>query len=323
MVVVIVQLFEFAQKTTLSAVAQSLQDLLTTGQANDQALTNAVELVDATKRYVLAGIVVLSVVFGMIAAHLSLRPLREALSMQRRFISSVAHELRTPLAVLRVENEVAALEVKPDHPVHITLKQNLQEIDRITEILNNLLLFNRVKSVNISAFEMVDLLSVAETVVERLRRLSGSKGVSLSLESAPTVNVYGNRAALEQAIFNIIKNAIVYSNRGGEVALSFSEISDRQVTVVVKDRGIGIAKKDLSRIFEPFYRSARSADNREGTGIGLSLVYEIVKLHRGKIRVDSEPGVGTTFEITLPRGVVSPVDKGSESEGFTYDFTSQ
>lgn len=322
MVVVIVQLFDFAQKSTLAAVAQSLQDLLTTGQANSQALTDTVALVDTTKRYVLAGIMVLSVVFGMVAAHLSLRPMREALSMQRRFISGIAHELRTPLAVLRIENEVASLDIKSDHPVHATLKRNLEEIDRITAILNNLLIFNRVKSVNVDAFEMVDLLTVAEAVVERLNRLSVSRGVALKLDQTPVGSVYGNRAALEQAIFNIAKNAIVYSNRGNEVQIGFSEMTDRQVTLFVKDQGIGIAKKDLPRIFEPFYRSARSADSREGTGIGLSLVFEIVKLHRGKIHVDSEPGVGTTFHLTLPRGVTPASDIKTGEDGLTYDFSA-
>ncbi|OGG41597.1 hypothetical protein A2837_00180 [Candidatus Kaiserbacteria bacterium RIFCSPHIGHO2_01_FULL_46_22] len=323
MTVVIVELFELTQKTILAAVATSLQDLLTTGTVNEKALTNAVTFTDKTKTYVLGGIVALSVVFAMIAAYISLRPLREALTTQKRFISSLAHELRTPLAVLRVENEVAALDTSPDDPLQDTLKRNLEEIDRITGILNNLLLFNRVRSANAIVFEPIDFGEVVRTAIGRLEKLAQGRGVTVDYVGVDLLEVRGNRAALEQAVFNVLKNAIIYSNRGSVVNISFPAITDKSITLSIRDHGIGIVKKDLAHIFEPFYRSSQASEKREGTGIGLTLVFEIVKLHQGKLHVDSAPENGTNVEITLPRDAKVAAIERYKYDGVTYDFANR
>ena len=323
MIVVIVELFELTQKAILGAVATSLQDLLTTGTANENALAEAVAFADIAKTYVLSGIVALSVVFAMIAAYISLRPLREALTTQKRFISSVAHELRTPLAVLRVENEVAALDVSPNDPLRDTLQKNLEEIDRITGILNNLLLFNRVRTSNTIVFDKLDFGEVVKTAIERLDRLAQGRGVKVDYVRPDSLEVKGNRAALEQAVFNVLKNAIIYSKRGSMVNISFPSLTDKNVTLSIRDHGIGILKNDLAHIFEPFYRSASASENREGTGIGLTLVFEIIKLHHGKLHIDSAPGGGTNVEITLPREGGNVSTERHNHDGVTYDFANR
>lgn len=322
MVVVILALFDVSQKSILAAVAESLQNTLEHGTPNENIITDAIILIEATKRYVLGAIVAMSVVFGALAAHISLKPVRESLAAQKHFISSLAHELRTPLAVLRVENEVAALETPPDAQLSDVLARNLEEIDRITEILNNLLLINRLGALESAAFETVDLGAVTNAVGDRLKELARGRGVDLRIDRTAAPTIYGNATALEQAVFNVTKNAILYSRRGDAVRLYYHAITDRDVTLAVSDSGIGIARRDLPHIFEPFYRSRADANKPGGTGIGLSIVFDIVKLHNGKLHVNSRPGKGTDFYITLPQRPGGSVSDAAPSGEVAYDFTN-
>lgn len=323
MVSVVFQLFEFSQKTTLAAMATSLQELLATGNPDSTILAEAVDLVDTTKEYVLSVIIGLSVLLGFIAAQISLKPVRESLLMQKRFISSAAHELRTPLAVLRIENEVAAIGSDVASVPKETLIHNIEEIDKMTEILNNLLLFNKVDSIERNTFQDVNLAELVRAAEKRLRKLAESKGVSLLVDSTNPPFIYGNATALEQAIFNIIKNAILYTPVGGEVNVTYSAISDGFVTLTIRDNGVGIPKQELPHIFEPFYRSKQNTKEQKGTGIGLAIVFEIVKLHNGKIQVESKVGEGTAFHITLTRFPhLKPKLNTGPASGVTYDFTS-
>lgn len=324
MVFIIMELFDFSQKATLAAVAESLRNTLEGGAPNGNIIGAAIELIETTKRYVLGAIVAMSVIFGVLAVHISLKPLRDSLTLQKQFVSGIAHELRTPLAILRVENEVAALEAMPGTPFADVLARNIEEVDRITEILNNLLLLHRVQAFHNSVFEMVELGPVVRTVAARLEKLARGRGVALEVSEAPAPAIYGNATALEQAVFNVAKNAVLYSRRGDTVRLHYAAVTDEDVTLAVGDTGPGIAREDLPHVFEPFYRSASDVAKPGGTGIGLSIVLDIVKLHRGKLRVDSRPGEGTDFYITLPRRPGKPAaaaDPARGSDHLTYDFT--
>ena len=219
---------------------------------------------------------------------------------------------------------MAGLDVDTNAPVAEVLRQNVEEIDHITEILNNLLLFNRIDTSDAVAFETVDLGTIIKMVLERLQPLADRKGVRLRFETITIPSIHGNATALEQAFFNLVKNALTYSKRGGEVALTCSAITAQEVTISIVDSGVGIERKDLPHIFEPFFRTQSSQNTERGTGLGLAIVFEIIKLHNGKIQVESTVNVGTRFDITLPRQphfLRPSVSKHDVS--IAYDFSAQ
>lgn len=321
-VFVVLELIGYIQQETLSAVVESVKTMLATGNADTDIFGGASERMREVKFYVFAAIILASLVFAIIATRIALHPVREALIMQKRFISSVAHELRTPLAVLKTQNEVALLDATPGTQTAETFRENIEEIDHITAILNNLLLFNRVDTFESIKFDQVDITTIIEAVVTRLSEVARKKGVVLQSDETVVPHVYGNATALEQALFNITKNAIDYTKRGGMVNIKCTAITEREVTISVIDTGIGIERKHLRHIFEPFFRTDAGRDISRGSGLGLAIVFEIVKLHNGKIMVESIPSEGTTIQLVLPRRPRSAERETRAEDGrIQYDFS--
>jgi signal transduction histidine kinase len=147
----------------------------------------------------------------------------------------------------------------------------------------------------------VDLASLVRTEAENLRALAAEKRVTLDLSQVPEgpCLVRGNPEKLMQLVDNLLVNAVKYNVEGGLVRLSLSTAGP-SIALQVADSGLGMDRENMAKIFNRFYQAEISGPGRlEGLGIGLSLVQEIVRLHRGDIRVDSMPGVGTTFTVTL------------------------
>lgn len=321
---VTVELIEFVQRTTLNSVIGLVEESLATGVPQTNILTEATLQIESVMLYVFAIIIATSIVTGIVASNLALRPVRDALALQRRFIASIAHELRTPLAILKTQNEVAKLEVAPDAPIANVLQENIHEIDHITQMFNSLLLFNRIDTLESIPFEHVDLSNVLTTVCGRLQRFAERKGVRLHCSDKALPTVYGNVTALEQAFFNVTKNALNYTKSGGVVRIECNDVTDRDVTIVVADTGIGIAKKDMPHIFEPFYRTTTGQEQGRGAGLGLALVFEIMKLHGGKIRIESEVGSGTQVYLTMPRKQSAVAEHGpNKGERANFDFSGK
>lgn len=255
------------------------------------------------------GVVVLSILFGALLARFTLRPARDTLRYQKLFISNVAHELRTPLAVIKTSTEVALIDETLQEDVKATMHDIIIELDRVSEIINNLLSLNNLTRPERMQFQPTDLLDVVKAVVGRHMTLAQERGVRLSVKKIEgAAIVWGNPSALEQIVTNIVKNAVSYTPKdtNGTVTVSIrtqhTEGSDMVVLSVV-DTGIGIAEEDMFHIFEPFYRADMSRVRRikkSGTGLGLTIVNELVRVHHGKIQVQSTKGKGTTVSIALP-----------------------
>jgi len=236
----------------------------------------------------------------------ALRPLKAFVDGQRRFISDASHELRTPLATVKTENEVALLD--PEHlnreEALSLLRSNVEEIDRISTILNNLLnLASFNNATGTPPFSAVNISLVAARVLDRMKMSAELKQIRVTRPSdMPSILVWGNATALEEIIANLLKNALQYTPAGGEVRLNIqARAKDKKAEVVVRDTGIGIAPKDLPYVFEPFYRSDKSLHmHQQGNGLGLPLVREIVKRHKGSIHIQSAPDKGTMVSILIP-----------------------
>lgn len=235
-------------------------------------------------------------------ASVALSQVRNVLRTQKRFIADASHELRTPLSIIKADSEIALFDgenLTSQEAAH-TLKSNLEEVDRMSKIIENLLSlsFYDTKVTEIP-FEPVNLTKIIERLVEKAQILASKKGVSLSTGNNDPVWVNGNDTALEQMALNLIRNAILYTLPGGSVSVCVKKDQDEHVAFVVQDTGIGISEKDLPHIFNPFYKAERPKTN-EGSGLGLTIVRRIVDRHKGIIRIDSEVGKGTKVTVLIP-----------------------
>jgi signal transduction histidine kinase len=271
------------------------------GEISSEALNDIQKQISVMEWAFFIVVTCASIFVSYIATRVVLEPVKASLHARKRFIESIAHELRTSLSILKTQNEVAKMESDAQVAVDDVFDKNIEEVDYISGILNSLLLFNHVDSSQNIDFEAVSLNVLIDNVAIRLRDLAKYRSVALYLEKSTIPLVHGNIIELEQMLFNLIKNAITYTAKGGSVTVEMLESTESTVTLQVIDTGIGIAKEELPHIFKLFYRANTPHINSSGTGLGLALVYEIVKLHHGKIHVESSVGVGTKFVIVLPR----------------------
>jgi len=230
---------------------------------------------------------------------LTVNPLRNAFALQKRFVSGIAHELRTPLSVLRINNEIARFGAKTGSELASLCDENMGDIDKIDEMLNTILLFDRMLSAESLQFQPVDIRKLLYTVNDRLAVISAQKQVKLTFALAEIPLLSANQVALEQAFFNVLENAITFTPAGDEIVISSDGVQNSYVLITITDTGPGIETADVPHIFEPFYRNEKTG-KLSGTGIGLAITQEIMRLHKGTIKVTENTKTGATFTFCLP-----------------------
>lgn len=262
---------------------------------------------------VIGSVILITILFGYIMARVTLAPTRTALESQKQFIGNVAHELRTPLSTIKTNTEVALFDTTMRQSFRDMLESNVEELDRISDIINNLLSFNASLRQERMEFKNTDLGLIVETVAAKLQGLVERKEIEITKRLSEWRTVWGNATALEQIVTNVLKNAITYTPKKGHIGITVEPSAPSYVELTIQDSGSGIARKDLFRIFEPFYRAEPSRSRIQGgSGLGLTIVSELVKLHGGKIMVRSAEKRGTTVSIQLPAG-----EKGEEKASDT------
>ncbi len=235
----------------------------------------------------------------------SLFPIRRIMRAQKRFIADASHELRTPLAIMKTNSEIVLLDGDNIDPKEAqqTLKSNLEEIDRMSKIIENLLALsyydNRFADI---PTQEINVSKLVTNITDRSQSLAKKKNINLRLLNTDPGLIMGNIVAIEQLAINLIKNAINYTPDGGQVSVSVTT-KNTSIEFKVKDSGIGIEKKDLPNVFNPFYKAGqgRIQLERESSGLGLTIVKKIVERHDGSIYINSAVGKGTTIIITFPR----------------------
>ena len=264
--------------------------------------------------------------FAFVTVYIALTPTRRSLERKKRFVSNISHELRTPLAIMRTNTDVALLDKEIPSKIRNMLQRNLIEFNRISDIMNNLLGLSNLMRDGQVQFEDIDLSVVAQRAIDSLNGVIDHKDITITLKSRTNKTVVGNSSALEQVVFNLVKNAIAHTKSGGSITVEVEDAHDgKYITLLVSDTGSGISREDLFHIFEPFYR-ARKAKKDGGQGLGLAIVNEIVQLHRGKIRVRSTEGQGTTVVVSIKRSVVDDgilihSEQENKTEEVTIDFS--
>ncbi len=229
--------------------------------------------------------------------------LERAVGEMRQFSAALAHELRTPLAALRGEIELAsrAPGAGPEHRDRYA--SQLEEIDRLTRLIDQILTLARAESGQIRLTESpVNLTDLAASLVEQLEPIAAAKAIALRSEPSGAVVVEGDAAWLQRLLLNLVDNALKFTPEHGQVVVSVTR-EGRSARIDVRDTGEGLSPTDAQHVFDRFFRAdpARSSST-DGAGLGLSLVQWIAAQHGGTVTVQSRLGEGSTFTVTLPIG---------------------
>jgi signal transduction histidine kinase len=238
---------------------------------------------------------------GYFLAGRTLRPIKEMVDEQNRFVSDASHELRTPITSLKTEIEVNLRDKGLGENTKEILRSNLDDVNNLQMLSDNLIKLTQYEKGNGNVmFDNISLKELVEGACRKVASLAKHKKIVID-NRVEDCEVWANRQSLGEAFVVFLDNAIKYSKKGSGVRL-ISKISEKSVVVDIEDEGIGIEKEDIDHIFDRFYRAdkSRTKGETEGFGLGLSIAEQIIKKHKGSIGVKSVVGKGTTFSIKLP-----------------------
>ncbi len=231
--------------------------------------------------------------------------IRHLENVRRDFVANVSHELKTPVASIKGFVETL-LEGRVDDPAD---RRRFLEIigrqsDRLGTIIDDLLALSRIEQAEGMGdlpLEHVPVADVLAAVVAECGPRADERSITIEVDSPPRLGAEVNAPLLEQALINLVDNALKYSEPGGRVVVAVAPTVDGMLEWIVRDQGSGIGAEHLPRLFERFYRVDKGRSRRlGGTGLGLSIVKHIVQAHGGTVAVESAPGVGSTFRVRLP-----------------------
>ncbi len=229
------------------------------------------------------------------------------LEAQRRFVADASHEMRTPLTSLKGMAEILMIGAHGNNTqvIEQSAEAMNSELDRLGRLVNDLLTLSRLDSTGGNATPpprrmRMDVCAALQAAADQMAALAQGHGVRLTNLCSQPLWVIGDAGQLKQVLLNLLDNAMRYTPAGGEVSLRGS-LEGNSAKIEVRDTGSGIDPRDLSHIFERFYRGDASRTRATGnSGLGLAIVKAIVEAHGGQISVESTRGAGTTFTITLP-----------------------
>ncbi|MBX3064219.1 MAG: PAS domain S-box protein [Anaerolineae bacterium] len=233
---------------------------------------------------------------------------RELSELKSSFVSMVSHEFRTPLTTLLVSSEILK-----HHRDRLTEERQTHHFDtmgtqvrRLSALMEDVLTFSKSEAVGFEFSPLpLDVVDFCRTLADELQVITKSPHQIVFKESGVNTPFAGDEKLLRQIVTNLLTNAIKYSPQGGGIELNLHSEPD-QITIRIKDTGMGIPEEDQKHLFEPFHR-AKNVGTISGTGLGLPIVKRAVDAHKGTIGMESKVGVGTTFIVTLPRNPQIPL----------------
>lgn len=261
--------------------------------------------------------------------------LSNSFEVQRQFTGNAAHELRTPLAIMQAQIDLYNSSEHPEDNSDAiqTLNMVMEQNERLSKLVKTLLDMSELQTISLN--DTIEIDPLVEEVIADLEPLADKKDIELVFEDSSNIcledEIYsinpeddnnsnniklhlnennqtmignpimiGSDILIYRMIYNLVENAIKYNNPGGKVVVS-TKYTDKNIFITVSDTGNGIPKEDQERIFEPFFRVDKSRSRSQGgVGLGLAFVSEIVKFHKGSIRIKNSDENGTTFEVSLP-----------------------
>ncbi len=227
--------------------------------------------------------------------------LRYLETVRQQFVANLSHEIRTPLAGLDLAAQTLSGQLPAEGDARLFIDRVIQEAQRLQAILLNLTQLAALDADSIQVEQApFDAAELARELVERYQARASAAGLSLRADRAEDgATTMGDRGKTDQALQNIVDNALKFA-QSGEVVVSTSS-DDAGVEIAVRDTGPGIPPRDLPRIFERFYKVDRARGGQPGSGLGLSIARHLIELQGGSIAAESTPGEGTVVRVRLPR----------------------
>ncbi len=296
-VLVVFSVVFFVVLTSVLAPTFDIAPEISNDEAAHKAYQLTIELIGAA--LVAANLVAIAIamVAGYLLAGRTLGPIRDAHERQRRFVADASHEMRTPLTVIRSTVDTALM-APDEHERSVASLQTISEAtDRLARMTSDLLLLARTEdSSRTIAASVIDVSVCAAEAATEARQALGAR---IELALTQDLTVLGDEESIQRIAANLIDNAWRYS--GGKPVAVRTLGTERSVILEVQDHGLGIARADVERIFEPFHRVRADHDAPAGSGLGLAIARGLTRELGGSISVDSSPGAGSTFRVELPR----------------------
>jgi two-component system, OmpR family, sensor histidine kinase CiaH len=271
----------------------------------DRDPASLAEYLESLGRSIILADVITILVGGVLSAVLAdrtLRPIRRAVDAEKTFYANAAHDLRTPLAVMRTEAEVALRSGSfSETETRALITSSLEEIGSMSAMVEQMLdLARSGRPRRAGAMVALDLRALAREAVQRMTARAEGLGLSLRVEDAEEAPVRGDALSLQRALGNVVENALAYTPRGGSVVVRVRR-GGGHVELSVEDTGIGIPAEDLRRITEPFFRGDRARGaHTGGAGLGLTIVRSTMEDHGGTVRAAQRDGGGTVITLRFP-----------------------
>jgi len=281
---------------------QSLYELLQ-ASSSDDGRTTEVKMPDGKTYLATASAMIAdNRTLGRVCIMRDVSQLKEIDTLKSEFVSTVSHDLRSPLTLMRGYATMLEMAGELNDQQKNYTRMIVQGVDNMAKLVNNLLDLGRIDFGVGLQVENIPVLSIIERVTGSLQILARDKEISLSVEIPKDVPhaVEADQALLYQAVYNLVENAIKYTPQGGDVLVKLDP-STTDLIFAIKDSGIGIPKDDIEKLFGKFYRGTnREALKQRGTGLGLAIVKSVAERHGGKVWVESELGMGSTFFMQIP-----------------------
>lgn len=277
-------------------------------ELRSQLLDEGIDVMNEAKMHILGRLLLTNLFIlvggGFVSYYLArrtLQPIEESHQALERFTADASHELRTPIAAMQTEIEVALMNPKLTlSEAKTQLTSNLEELSHLTALSEGLLKLASLENKSMTKSQ-VSLKSIINEATKRVKTASVAKKIEIARTINEDIEVTVDRAAIIEAISILLDNAIKYSTAKSTVDVSLRK-DGKSAVIEVSDKGAGIRKADQPYIFERFYRAdaARNKQATEGYGLGLAIAKNIVELHDGSIAAKSIPNKGSTFSIRLP-----------------------
>lgn len=254
---------------------------------------------------VAVSVTVLTILSVVIFIFIETARIRRLENIRKDFVANVSHELKTPITSIKGFAETlldsSVQDPQQTHRFLEVIAKHSQRLDAIVDDLLSLSRFEENRSKRNVAFKKVHLKSILSAAIELSDIKAHQKQITINLNCLDDLKANANTLLLEQAVFNLIDNAIKYSEPDNTIKITAQEL-EKEIYISVQDNGCGIEQKHLSRIFERFYVVDKSRSRKlGGTGLGLAIVKHIAQVHKGSVAVESTIGKGSVFTIHLPK----------------------